>query len=99
MIGFLSLPIRLLGIVFMAAFCVQAMAPLRSLNVTLFNAVAAEPNHTAIAKAAPPADTSSLLRLGTALVAIIAIWLVYQTWQQHMKLADGELRNRREAKR
>ncbi len=83
----------------MAAFCVQAMAPLRSFELNLLNA-STDSDIPAVATAeASTVDGASLLSLGLAAVAIIAIWLIYQTWQQHISLANGELRNRRKAKK
>ncbi len=99
MVGFLGLPIRLVGIVLMVAFAVRAMEPLRSMQVTL-GRISTDPGSAVTGlgpvAVAPSNDGSSLLlSLGLGLIAIIAIWLIYQTWQQHIGLANGELRNRR----
>lgn len=98
MVGFLSLLIRLAGIVLMAAFCVQAMSPLRSLELNLFNVATGAETPAIAATEVSASGGSSLLSLGLAAVAIISIWLIYQTWQQHISLANGDLRNRRTAK-
>ena len=97
-VSFLSFPIRLLTIVLMAAFLVRAMEPLRSMELTLSGLVTKSGNGIANATEIQPADGSSILSLGLAAVAIISIWLIYQTWQQHISLANNELRNRRAEK-
>jgi len=48
---------------------------------------------------APSNDGVSLLQIGLALIAIISIWLIFQTYRQHIALANNELRNRRTAKK
>ena len=96
MVGYLTLPIRLLGILLMAAFCLRAMEPLRFLEVKLAN-LTADPGSNTIATVPSPDHSSWLLSLGLGLVAIISIWLIYQTWRQHIALAEGKLRIRRAA--
>lgn len=98
MIGFLTLPIRLLGIVLMAAFCLQAMEPLRTLELKLFSPSATSSENAIATVTSVPKQSSLLLSLGLALVAIVSVWLIYQTWRQHIALAEGELRNRRARK-
>ena len=98
MIGFLSLPIRLLGIVLMAAFCFEALSPLRTLHLKLSALI--DPNGNPVATVTPATEHPSLLlSLGLSLVAIVSVWVVYQTYRQHIALAEGELRNRRAAKK
>lgn len=96
--GFLSLPIRLLGIVLMTAFMVKAMAPLNSFQFQLANINAGAEPSVITQTDAPFNDAVSLLPIGLALVAIISIWLIYQTYSQHVGLANNELRNRRAGK-
>ena len=98
-ISFLSLPIRLIGIVLMAAFLVNAMSPLRSFELKLANINAGAEASVIAQTSAEPSDGSSLLSIGLALVAIISIWLIYQTYRQHVGMANNELRNRRVAKK
>ncbi len=98
-ISFLSLPIRLIGIVLMAAFLVNAMSPLRSFELKLANINAAADASVIAQTAAPSSDGLSLLPIGLSLIAIISIWLIYQTYRQHIGLANNELRNRRTAKK
>ena len=98
MISFLSLPMRLIGIVLMAAFLVNAMSPLRSFELKLANINAGAESSVIAQTSAVSSDGSSLLSIGLALVAIISIWLIYQTWQQHIALANNELHNRRASK-
>ena len=97
MVGYLTLPIRLLGILLMAAVCLRAMEPLRFLEVKLAN-LSADPGANTIATAPSPDHSSWLLSLGLGLVAIVSIWLIYQTWRQHIALAQGQLHIRRAAK-
>lgn len=98
-ISFLTLPIRLLGIVLMAAFLVNAMSPLRTFELQLAN-INAGPDASVIAQTTTPTnDGMSLLQIGLALIAIISIWMIYQTYRQHIGLANNELHNRRTAKK
>lgn len=97
MIGFLTLPIRLVGIVLLAAFCFEAMAPLRSLQLNLAS-LTTDPDGSAVVEVTQASEHSSLLLpLGLGLVAIVSVWLIYQTWRQHIALAEGGLRIRRVA--
>ena len=97
--SFLTLPIRLIGIVLMAAFLVNAMSPLRSLELKLANINTGADASVIAQTTAPSSDGFPLLSIGLSLVAIISIWLIYQTWQQHIALANNELRNRRDSKK
>ena len=97
-VSFLSLPIRLLGIVLMTAFLVKAMAPLRSMELKLAGLTSESGKPIITATEIPSDEGSSLLTLGLASVAVISIWLIYQTWRQHIGLAESELRNRRVSK-
>ena len=82
----------------MAAFLVNAMSPLRSFELKLANnGVGSEASVVALTSTAS-SDGLPLLPIGLSLVAIISIWLIYQTYRQHMGLANNELRNRRTAK-
>ncbi|QEG23132.1 hypothetical protein [Mariniblastus fucicola] len=97
MVSYLTLPIRLLGIVLMASVCLQVVAPLRSIETTFSN-LGGDPGSQAIVATSPQTeDASSLISMGLGLVAIVSIWLIYQTWQQQTQLANGELRRRRDA--
>jgi hypothetical protein len=79
----------------MTAFMVKAMAPLRSMELKLA-ALKSDSGINAITTAETTQPSgSSLLSLGLAAVAVISIWLIYQTYRQHIGLAEGELRNRR----
>jgi hypothetical protein len=98
-ISFLSLPIRLIGIVLMAAFLVNAMSPLSSFELKLANINAAADASVIAQTAAPSSDGLSLLPIGLSLIAIISIWLIYQTYRQHIGLANNELRNRSAAEK
>ena len=83
----------------MAAFLVNAMSPLRSLELKLAN-INTGADASVIAQAtAPSSDGFPLLSIGLSLVAIISIWLIYQTWQQHIALVNSDLRNRRDTKK
>ena len=99
MISFLTLPIRLIGIVLMAAFLVKAMSPLRSLELKLANFNAGAEASVIAETAAPTGDGVLLLPIGLSLVAIVSIWLIYQTWRQHIALVSNELRIRRDTNR
>lgn len=83
----------------MAAFLVKAMAPLRSFKLKLANITAGADASVIAQTATPSSDGFPLLQVGLSLVAIISIWLIYQTWQQHIALANNELRNRRDSKK
>ena len=97
--SFLTLPIRLIGIVLMAAFLVNAMSPLRSFELKLANINAGADASVIAQTNIPSSDGFSLLPIGLSLIAIISIWLIYQTYRQHIALANNELRNRRTAEK
>jgi len=98
-ISFLTLPIRLMGIVLLTAFLANAMSPLRSFELKLAN-INAGVEASVIAQTTTPTDDGiSLLQIGLGLIAIISIWLILQTYRQHIAFANNELRNRRTAKK
>ena len=83
----------------MAAFLVQAMSPLRSFELKLANINAGADASVIAQTTAPTGDGLSLLQVGLSLIAIISIWLIYQTYRQHIALANNQLRNRRDTKK
>jgi len=82
----------------MAAFCFEALSPLRTLQLKL--SALTDPGSNPVETVAPGSEHPSLLlSLGLGLVAVVSVWVIYQTYRQHIALAEGELRNRRAAKK
>ena len=83
----------------MAAFLVKAMSPLRYFELKLANINAGADASVIAQTTAPTSDGLSLLPIGLSLIAIISIWMIYQTYRQHIGLANNELRNRRDTQK
>ena len=99
MISFLTLPIRLVGIVLLATLMFHAIAPMRSLESKLAN-LSTSTEASVVATTAPTShEALPFTSVGLWLVAIVSIWLVYRTYCQQIGLANSELRNRRAAKK
>lgn len=94
MISFLTLPIRLVVILLVTAFLFNVMAPLRSLELKLGN-INAGTETSVIAKTAESTnDGSTLFTVGLSLIAIVSIWMIYQTYRQHIGLAVPDARQK-----
>ena len=99
MISFLTLPIRLVGIVLLATLMFNAIAPMRSLESKLANLNSGSEASVIATTTPTSSEALPLTSIGLWLVAIVSIWLVYRTYCQQIGLANSELRNRRVAKK